>query len=91
MRVLSGTQPSHDHLHIGNYFGALRQQVALQQKYETLIFIADFHSMNSVRDGEQRRRYSREVALDFLACGLDPDSWSRWRFLRSTPRSRAVA
>ena len=71
MRVLSGTQPSHDHLHIGNHFGALRQQVALQQKYETLIFIADLHSMNSVRDGEQRRRYSREVALDFLACGLD--------------------
>jgi tryptophanyl-tRNA synthetase len=72
MRVLSGTQPSHDHLHIGNYFGALRQQVALQQKYETLIFIADLHSMNGVRDGEQRRRYSRAVALDFLACGLDP-------------------
>ncbi|MBW2716092.1 MAG: tryptophan--tRNA ligase [Deltaproteobacteria bacterium] len=73
MRVLSGTQPSHDHLHIGNYFGALRQQVMLQQKYETLIFIADFHSMNSVRDAELRRCYSREVALDFLACGLDPD------------------
>jgi len=72
MRVLSGTQPSHDHLHIGNYFGALRQQVALQQKYETLIFIADLHSMNSVRDAEQRRRYSLQVALDFLACGLDP-------------------
>ncbi len=72
MRVLSGTQPSQDHLHIGNYFGALRQQVALQQKYETLIFIADLHSMNSVRDAEQRRRFSREVALDFLACGLDP-------------------
>jgi tryptophanyl-tRNA synthetase len=72
MRVLSGTQPSHDHLHIGNYFGALRQQVALQQEYETLIFIADFHSMNSVRDAELRRSYSREVALDFLACGLDP-------------------
>ena len=72
MRVLSGTQPTQDHLHIGNYFGALRQQVALQQQYETLIFIADLHSMNSVRDGEQRRRYSREVALDFLACGLDP-------------------
>jgi len=72
MRVLSGTQPSHEHLHIGNYFGALRQQVELQQKYEPLIFIADLHSMNSVRDAEQRRRYSREVALDFLACGLDP-------------------
>jgi tryptophanyl-tRNA synthetase len=73
MRVLSGTQPSNDHLHIGNYFGALRQQVALQHEYETLIFIADLHSMNSVRDGGERLRYSREVALDFLACGLDPD------------------
>jgi tryptophanyl-tRNA synthetase len=72
MRVLSGTQPTQEHLHIGNYFGALRQQVALQQKYEALIFIADFHSMNSVRDAEQRRRFSNAVALDFLSCGLDP-------------------
>jgi len=72
MRVLSGTQPSHDHLHIGNYFGALRQQVVLQQDYEALIFIADFHSMNSVRDARERQRYTRAVALDFLACGLDP-------------------
>jgi len=72
MRVLSGTQPTQEHLHIGNYFGALRQQVALQQKYETLIFIADLHSMNSVRDAEQRRRFSNAVALDFLSCGLDP-------------------
>jgi tryptophanyl-tRNA synthetase len=72
MRVLSGTQPTQEHLHIGNYFGALRQQVELQQKYETLIFIADLHSMNSVRDAEQRRCYSDAVALDFLSCGLDP-------------------
>jgi len=72
MRVLSGTQPTQEHLHIGNYFGALRQQVELQQKYETLIFIADLHSMNSVRDAEQRRCYSNAVALDFLSCGLDP-------------------
>ncbi|HXV36119.1 MAG TPA: tryptophan--tRNA ligase [Myxococcota bacterium] len=73
MRVLSGTQPSHDHLHIGNYFGALRQQVELQQKFETLIFIADLHSMNSVRNADDRRRFSRAVALDFLASGLDPE------------------
>jgi tryptophanyl-tRNA synthetase len=72
MRVLSGTQPSHDHLHIGNYFGALRQQVELQQKFEALIFIADLHSMNSVRNADDRRRFSRAVALDFLASGLDP-------------------
>lgn len=72
MRVLSGTQPSHDHLHIGNYFGALRQQVALQREFEALIFIADLHSMNTVRVGSERRRYTQVVALDFLACGLDP-------------------
>jgi len=72
MRVLSGTQPSHDQLHIGNYFGALRQQIELQDKYETLIFIADLHSMNSVRNGTERRRFTQAVALDYLACGLDP-------------------
>jgi tryptophanyl-tRNA synthetase len=72
MRVLSGTQPSQDFLHIGNYFGALRQQVELQQKYETLIFIADLHSMNTVQDGKVLRKNSQAVALDFLACGLDP-------------------
>ena len=61
MRVLSGTQPSHDHLHIGNYFGALRQQIELQEKYETLIFIADMHSMNGVRNAEDRKRYTQAV------------------------------
>ena len=55
MRVLSGIQPSADSLHLGNYFGALRQFVALQEQHEMLLFIADYHSMNSVRDGKQRR------------------------------------
>jgi tryptophanyl-tRNA synthetase len=72
VRVLSGIQPSGDYLHIGNYFGALRQFVALQDQHEMLLFIADYHSMNSVRDGAQRRAYTRSVALDYLACGLDP-------------------
>jgi tryptophanyl-tRNA synthetase len=81
MRVLSGTQPSDDHLHIGNYFGALRQQVELQDKYETLIFIADLHSMNGVRNADDRRRFTRAVALDYLACGLDP---SRAIFFRQS-------
>ena len=72
MRVLSGIQPSGDFLHIGNYFGALRQQVALQEEYEVLLFIADYHSMTSVRDATARRAYTRVVALDYLACGLDP-------------------
>ena len=79
MRVLSGTQPSGDQLHIGNYFGALRQHVALQTENETLIFIADLHSMNTVRDGAERRRYTQAVALDYLACGLDPEQTIFWR------------
>jgi tryptophanyl-tRNA synthetase len=72
MRVLSGFQPSGES-HLGNYFGAIRQYVALQEKGEGIYFIADYHSMTSVRDGAERRRLVREVALDFLACGLDPE------------------
>ncbi len=72
MRVLSGTQPS-GQLHLGNYFGALRQYVALGERYEeTLYFIADYHSMTSIRDAAERRRLTLDVALDYLACGLDP-------------------
>ena len=74
MRVLSGTKPTGDSLHLGNYFGALRQFVALQDKHEqSLYFIADYHSMTTVRDAKLRRRYTMNVALDYLAAGLDPD------------------
>jgi tryptophanyl-tRNA synthetase len=73
MRVLSGIQPSGDFLHLGNYFGAIRQQIHLADSHEALLFIADYHSMTSVRDGALRREYTRGVALDYLACGLDPD------------------
>ncbi len=74
MRVLSGTKPTGDQLHLGNYFGALRQFVDLQEKYaDTLYFIADYHSMTSVRDAALRRQYTRNVALDYLGAGLDPE------------------
>jgi tryptophanyl-tRNA synthetase len=73
-RVLSGTQPTHEHLHLGNYFGALRQYVALQDEYdEALYFIADYHSMTTLRDAAARREYTRGVALDYLAVGIDPE------------------
>lgn len=72
MRILSGIQPSGE-LHLGNYFGALRQHVAFQEEGEAIYFIADYHSMTSVRDAAERRRLVREVALDYLACGLDPE------------------
>ncbi len=73
MRVLSGIQPSGDSLHLGNYFGAIRQQIDLAKKHEALLFIADYHSMNSVRDAAQRREFTQGVALGYLACGLDPE------------------
>ncbi len=72
MRILSGITSSGE-CHIGNYFGAIRQHVAFQEKGQGIYFIADYHSMTSVRDAAERRRLVREVALDYLACGLDPE------------------
>src|SRR5271166_6101710 len=71
MRILSGIQPS-GALHLGNYFGMMRPAIELQEKGEAFYFIADYHSMTSLFDAAERRQNSIEVALDFLACGLDP-------------------
>ena len=72
--VLSGTKPTGENLHLGNYFGALRQFVSLQDEHDTaLYFVADYHSMTSVRNGAERRRNSLAVALDYLGAGLDPE------------------
>ena len=71
MRILSGIQPSGT-LHLGNYFGMMRPAIELQATGEAFYFIADYHSMTSLFDAEQRRNNSLNVALDFLACGLDP-------------------
>src|SRR5512136_3380806 len=71
MRILSGIQPS-GALHIGNYFGMMRPAIELQEKGEAFYFIADYHSMTSLFDPAERRLNSLGVALDFLACGLDP-------------------
>ncbi|HZT22368.1 MAG TPA: tryptophan--tRNA ligase [Verrucomicrobiae bacterium] len=72
MRILSGIQPS-GALHLGNYFGMMRPAIELQEKGEAFYFIADYHSMTSLFDAAQRRQNTLEVALDFLACGLDPN------------------
>jgi tryptophanyl-tRNA synthetase len=72
MRILSGIQPS-GALHLGNYFGMMRPAIELQEKGDAYYFIADYHSMTSLFDAEQRRKNSLDVALDFLACGLDPE------------------
>src|ERR1700730_13277318 len=71
MRILSGIQPS-GVLHIGNYFGMMKPAIALQTEGETFYFIADYHALTSLRDPKALRENSRRVALDFLACGLDP-------------------
>jgi tryptophanyl-tRNA synthetase len=71
MRILSGIQPS-GALHLGNYFGMMRPAIELQEQGEAYYFIADYHSMTSVFDAAQRRKNTLDVALDFLACGLDP-------------------
>ncbi len=71
MRILSGIQPSGT-LHLGNYFGMMRPAIELQEKGEAFYFIADYHSMTTLTDAAQRRRNTLDVALDFLACGLDP-------------------
>src|SRR3954468_10385971 len=71
MRILSGIQPS-GALHLGNYFGMMRPAIELQEQGEAYYFIANYHSMTSVFEPEVRRQYTLDVALDFLACGLDP-------------------
>jgi len=71
MRILTGIQPS-GQLHIGNYFGAIKPAVELQSRGDCTYFIADYHSMTSLTDAAARRKNTLDVALDWLACGLDP-------------------
>ena len=78
MRTLTGIQPSGT-LHLGNYLGAMRPAIEAQAKGECYYFIADYHSMTSLVDPVERRRNTRDVALDWLACGLDPKRSVLWR------------
>jgi len=78
MLILSGIQPS-GVLHIGNYFGMMQPGIALQAEGEAFYFIADYHALTSLRDPKALRENSRRVALDFLACGLDPERAALFR------------
>lgn len=80
MRILTGLQPS-GKLHVGNYFGAMQPAVQLQERGEAFYFIADYHAMTSSQDPAALRENVRELAIDFLACGLDP---SRAVFFRQS-------
>jgi tryptophanyl-tRNA synthetase len=70
-RILSGIKPT-GAPHLGNYFGMMKPCIALQDAGEAFYFIADYHALTTVRDPNALREYTRGVALDFLACGLDP-------------------
>jgi len=80
MRILSGIQPS-GKLHIGNYFGMMRPALELAQTGEAFYFIADYHALTSISNPDELRANALDVALDFLACGLDP---SRTVFYRQS-------
>jgi tryptophanyl-tRNA synthetase len=71
-RILSGVQPT-GKLHLGNYFGAIKQHIALQNEAHCFYFIADYHALTTIRDPQALRQNVRDVALDYLALGLDPD------------------
>lgn len=72
MRVLSGVQ-SNGKLHLGNYLGAMKQHIELQAENECFYFIANYHSLTTVQDADLLRRLTLDVALDYLAMGLDPE------------------
>ena len=77
-RILTGLQPSGT-LHVGNYFGAIKPMVELQEKGEMFLFLADLHSLTSTQNAAELRQYIREAAIDLMACGVDPARTLFWR------------
>ncbi len=78
MRILSGVQPS-GKLHIGNYFGMMKPCIELQNSGEAFIFIADYHALTSLPKPNELRQRVLDVAIDLLACGLDPEKATLFR------------
>jgi tryptophanyl-tRNA synthetase len=77
MRVLTGIQPSGD-LHIGNYFGSIKQMVEAQDDSQTFAFIANYHAMTTLSDGDRLSKLTMQCATDFLALGIDPKKSVFW-------------
>src|SRR4029450_5937011 len=71
IRFLSGVQPS-GKLHLGNYFGAMKQHIELQHEHECFIFIANYHALTTIQDAARLVELTRDVAIDYLALGFDP-------------------
>ncbi|MEK6262844.1 MAG: tryptophan--tRNA ligase, partial [Planctomycetota bacterium] len=78
MKVLSGIQPT-GRPHWGNYFGAIRQYIALQGNEQSFYFIADLHALTSVRDPKLLASQTWDAAIDLLALGLDPNRATLFR------------
>ncbi|MCD7102403.1 tryptophan--tRNA ligase [Pseudoclavibacter sp. 13-3] len=72
-RIFSGMQPSSDSLHLGNYVGALRNWVSLQNDYDTIYCVVDQHAITVDQDPEQLRRNTRGTAAQYIAAGIDPE------------------
>lgn len=70
--LVSGVKPT-GRPHLGNYFGAMRQFVDLQDEYNTYVFVADLHALNTIQNKEKMESLTRELVLDYLATGLDPE------------------
>src|SRR5438876_6152067 len=77
-RILSGVQSS-GKLHLGNYFGAIKQHIALQEEATCFYFIADYHALTTIADAKTLRENSHDAALDYLALGLDPNRVAFYR------------
>lgn len=77
MRVLSGIQPSGT-LHIGNYLGMMKPMISYMDRSELFVFIVNLHAMTSVHDGPKLSQGTLEVAMDFMALGLNPDRCYFW-------------
>ena len=78
MRVFSGIQPS-GRLHIGNYFGAMRQHIQMQQGNDCFFFIADYHALTSNPAPKDVSEFTLSVAMDYIALGLDTEKTIFWR------------
>src|SRR3989344_2544350 len=70
--ILSGVKPTGD-LHLGNYFGAIKQWLEMQQEYNCYFMIADYHALNFIQDATKMRELTQNLVVDYIACGLDPD------------------
>jgi len=77
-RIVSGIQPS-GKLHIGNYFGMMKPAIEMQKKNEAFLFIADYHALTSVQDPKLLKSLIKDAVLDFLACGIDPETTCLYR------------